>query len=80
MNWEILEDKLTALGESEMQMFRFLLDRPAGVILTVETDRMLARLLAGEELVNMEGDTVVIPPLVRRGYNSIWTADLELRW
>ena len=80
MNWEILEDKLTALGESEMQMFRFLLDRPAGVILTVETDRMLARLLAAEELVDMDGDKVVIPPLVRRGYNSIWTADLELRW
>ena len=34
MNWDLLEDKLTALGESEMQMFRFLLDRPAGVILT----------------------------------------------
>lgn len=80
MNWEILEDKLTALGESEMQMFRFLLDRPAGVILTVETDRMLARLLAAEELINMDGDKVVIPPLVRRGYNSIWTADLELKW
>ena len=80
MNWEILEDKLTALGESEMQMFRFLLDRPAGVILTVETDKMLARLLAAEDLVNMDGDKVVIPPLVRRGYNSIWTSDLELKW
>ena len=80
MNWEILEDKLTALGESEMQMFRFLLDRPAGVILTVETDKMLARLLANEDLVELDGDKVVIPPLVRRGYNSIWTADLELRW
>ena len=80
MNWEILEDKLTALGESEMQMFRFLLDRPAGVILTVETDRMLARLLAAEELADMDGDKVVIPPLVRRGYNSIWTSDLELKW
>ena len=80
MNWDILEDKLTALGESEMQMFRFLLERPAGVILTVETDKMLARLLAAEELVSMDGDKVVIPPLVRRGYNSIWTADLELKW
>ena len=80
MDWEILEDKLTALGESEMQMFRFLLDRPAGVILTVETDRILARLLAAEELVNMDGDKVVIPPLVRRGYNSIWTSELELKW
>ena len=80
MKWEILEDRLTALGESEMQMFRFLMGRPAGVILTVETDKMLARLLAEAELVNMDGDQVVIPPLVRRGYNSIWTADLELKW
>ena len=80
MNWEILEDKLTALGESEMQMFRFLLDRPAGVILTVETDRMLAKLLANEDLVEMDGDKVVMPGEVRKGYNSIWTADTELRW
>lgn len=80
MDREILEDKLTALGESEMQMFRFLLDRPAGVILTVETDRMLARLLAAEELVKMDGDKVVIPPQVRNGYNSIWTSGLEQKW
>ena len=80
MNWDELEDKLTALGESEMQMFRFLLDRPAGVILTVETDKLLARLLAAEELVEMDGDKVVMPKGVRKGYNSIWTADTELRW
>ena len=42
------EDRLTALGESEMAMFRFLLDRPAGVILTVETDKILAQLLERE--------------------------------
>ena len=80
MNWDILEDKLTALGESEMQMFRFLLDRPAGVILTVETDKMLARILESEELAKMDGDKVALLPLVRRGYNSIWTADLETKW
>ena len=80
MNWDILEDKLTALGESEMQMFRFLLDKPAGVILTVETDRMLARILESEELAKTDGDKVALLPLVRRGYNSIWTSDLELKW
>ena len=48
---ESFEDRLTALGESEMAMFRFLLDKPAGVILTVETDRILAQLLEREGLV-----------------------------
>ena len=80
MKWEILEDKLTALGASEMQMFRFLLDRPAGVILTVETDRILARLLAADGLVDLDGDKVVMPDDIRKGYNSIWSADLELKW
>ena len=44
-NYTDFEDRLTSLGESEMAMFRFLLDKPAGVILTVGTDKILAQLL-----------------------------------
>jgi len=47
-------DKLTALGESEMQLFRMLLDKPYGVILTVETDIVIAKLLARDDLVWLE--------------------------
>ena len=46
MDHEILIDKLTALEESEMQLFRFLKDRPAGAILTEETDRIMKAQLA----------------------------------
>ena len=52
---ESFEDRLTALGESEMAMFRFLLDKPAGVILTVGTDKILAQLLEREGFVLCPG-------------------------
>ena len=81
MKPEILEERLTALGESEMQLFRFLLDRPAGVILTAETDKMLAQLLARDELVTMsDGDKVIIPPELRDDYRNIWNDELTLKW
>ena len=78
---ESFEDRLTALGESEMAMFRFLLDKPAGVILTVETDRILAQLLEREGLVICEpGDRVFIPEEVRSAYEEVRSDELILRW
>ena len=75
------EDRLTSLGESEMAMFRFLLDRPAGVILTVETDKMLAQLLEREGLVLCEdGDKVIIPQEVREAYDEVRSDELILKW
>ena len=75
------EDRLTSLGESEMAMFRFLLDRPAGVILTVETDKMLAQLLELEGLVLCEdGDKVIIPQEVREAYDEVRSDELILKW
>ena len=75
------EDRLTSLGESEMAMFRFLLDKPAGVILTVETDKMLAELLEREGLVLREpGDKVLIPEEVRKAYEEVRSDELILRW
>lgn len=75
------EDRLTALGESEMAMFRFLLDRPAGVILTVGTDKILAQLLEREGLVLYEpGDKVIIPQEVRDAYEEIRSDELILKW
>jgi hypothetical protein len=75
------EDRLTSLGESEMAMFRFLLGRPAGVILTVETDKMLAQLLEREGLVLCEdGDKVIIPEEVRAAYEEVRSDELILRW
>ena len=64
-----------------MAMFRFLLDKPAGVILTVETDKMLAQLLEREGLVLCEpGDKVIIPEEVRRTYEEVRSDELILRW
>ena len=75
------EDRLTSLGESEMAMFRFLLDKPAGVILTVETDKILAQLLEREDLVLCEpGDKVIIPEEVRKTYQEVHSDELVLRW
>ena len=76
-----LEDRLTSLGESEMAMFRFLLGRPEGVILTVDTDKMLAELLERESLVLREpGDKVIIPEEVREAYSSLDPDMVTLRW
>ena len=81
MKTEDFEERLTALGESEMQMFRFLLDKPAGVILTVETDRILAQLLEREGLVLCEeGDKVIMPEEVRSAYEEVRSDELTLRW
>ena len=75
------EDRLTGLGESEMAMFRFLLDRPAGVILTVETDKILAELLERESLVIREpGDKVFIPDEVRAAYDALDPDLVTLKW
>lgn len=75
------EDRLTALGESEMAMFRFLLDKPAGVILTVETDKILAQLLEREGFVCCEpGDKVIMPEEVRAAYEEVHSDELTLKW
>jgi len=80
-NYADFEDRFTSLGESEMAMFRFLLDRPAGVILTVGTDKMLAQLLERESLVLCEpGDKVIIPEEVRAAYEEVHSDELTLRW
>lgn len=81
INTASLEDRLTALGESEMAMFRFLLDKPAGVILTVGTDKILAQLLEREGLVLCEpGDKVMIPEEVRAAYEEVRSDELILKW
>ena len=54
---ELFEDKLTSLEESEMQMFRFLKDRPAGAILTADTDIMLTKLLQASGLADFDEET-----------------------
>ena len=80
-NYTDFEDRLTSLGESEMAMFRFLLDKPAGVILTVGTDKILAQLLEREGLVLCEsGDKVIIPDEVRTAYEEVRSDELILRW
>ena len=81
MKKEGFEERLTALGESEMAMFRFLLDRPAGVILTVETDKMLAELLEREGFVLREaGDKVIMPEEVRKAYGELDPDEVTLKW
>ena len=75
------EARLTALGESEMAMFRFLLNRPAGVILTVETDKIIAQLLEREGLVLcLPGNIVIIPDEVREAYEEVRSDELILKW
>lgn len=81
LDFQLIADKLTSLGESEMQLFRFLLDRPVGAILTADTDIMLAELLAAEDLLVMEeGNKVFIPAELRDAYRENWTDELTLRW
>ena len=80
-NYTDFEERITSLGESEMAMFRFLLDKPAGVILTVDTDKMLAQLLEREGLVICEpGDKVIMPAEVRMAYEEVRSDELILRW
>lgn len=80
MNNEAFTEKVTALGESEMQLFRFLLDRPAGVILTADTDKLLAQLLAADGLVDADGDKVIVPAEIRDEYRALWSDELTLKW
>lgn len=81
MDISTFTDKLTALGESEMALFRFMLDRPAGAILTTDTDMMLAELLASENLmVTEDGNKVIIPAELREAYRENWSDELTLRW
>ncbi len=64
-----------------MAMFRFLLDKPAGVILTVGTDKILAQLLEREGLVLCEpGDKVMVPGEVRAAYEEVRSDELILKW
>ena len=82
MTAETIIEKITALEDSEMQLFRFLLDRPAGAILTVETDIMLAKLLKSAGLAGLDEDTniAVIPEDVRDAYRNDWTEEADARW
>ena len=74
-------DNLTALGESEMELFRMLLNRPFGLMLSADTDIIIAQLLQREGLVQIEeGNKVTIPDNIREEYNSSWTDELTLRW
>lgn len=80
-NTDYFTDRLTALDENEMQMFRFLLDKTSGAILSAETDIMLAKLLASYDLLMMQdGNVVIIPEGVRNAYEEVWSDELELRW
>lgn len=81
MKPELLEEKLTALSESEMEFFRFLADRPGGVILSADTDKILAELLETEGLAQrFPEDKVIIPADIREEYRNLWTDELTLKW
>ncbi len=82
VNWSELEDKMVKLGEGELQLFRFLLDRPAGVYLTYETDILLAKLLAMDNLVEYseEDNKTIIPAELRDAYRENWADELTLKW
>ena len=78
---EIFEKRIVALDESEMQLFRMLVDMPGGAELTVETDKMLAELLSRYDLVDlMPGDRVRVPEKVAEAFKEIWNDDTELQW
>lgn len=81
MDKDTIFERLTALGETEMEMFRFLLGKPAGVILTVETDKMLAELLDREGLVQRKpGNKVILPVEILEAYDALDHDALNLRW
>ena len=80
-NTDAFLDKLTALGESEMQLFRMLLDKPYGVMLTADTDIVIAQLLEQDKLVHIEdGNKVIVPAYTREAYRDNWTDELTLKW
>ena len=75
---EKLEKKLITLDDAEMQLFRFMTERPNGAILTYPTDKLIAGLLEEKGLLIIEpGDKVMIPKAVHKSYGIIWTKALE---
>ena len=75
---EKLEKKLISLGEAEMQLFKFMMGRPNGAILTYATDKLIAQLLEEKGLLIIEpGDKVMIPKAIQKSYGIIWTDELE---
>ena len=74
-------DKLTALSEAEMQLLRMMMDKPEGAILTVETDILVAQLLASEGMMTIdENNKVLIPEDVRRAFTEVWSDEVMLKW
>lgn len=76
-----LEDKLTALDENEMELFKFLLGKPYGVILTAETDKLLGQMLDSYGLADLQEDSkIIIPKSIRDTFDKIWSDEQILRW
>ena len=74
-------DTLTALSESEMQLFRLMAGRPDGAVLTDETDIMIARLLSMEGLMSIdENNKVQIPEDVLDTFDEVWSDEVMLLW
>ena len=82
MTKEQLADKLTALEESEMILFRFLKDHLAGAILTADTDIMIAKLLSAAGLADFDEETnkAIVPADIREGYSELWSDEMALQW
>ena len=82
LNLEVFEDKITALEESEMQMFRFLKDRPAGAILTADTDIMLTKLLQASGLADFDEETgkASVSEEISEAYRELWSDEMALKW
>ena len=82
MTNDFYADLFTSLEESEMQMFRFLKDRPAGAILTADTDIMLAKLLQSVGLAEIDEETgkALVPEEIREAYRELWSDEMALRW
>ena len=82
MTNDFYADLFTSLEESEMQMFRFLKDRPAGAILTADTDIMLAKLLQSVGLAELDEETgkALVPEGTREAYRELWSDEMVLRW
>ena len=74
-------DDLTALDEGEMQLLRMMMEKPEGAILTVETDIMLAKLLADAGMMEIDNDNKVsVPDDVREAFDDNWSDEVMLRW
>ena len=81
MDREKFEDVLTALGESEMQLLRMMIDMPEDAILTTDTDILIARLLASDGLLDIDGNNkVTVPEDTRAAFREVWSDETMLRW